>query len=127
MKALSQTPRSLAYALAATIVILQWLGAPVAHAGDRSKPYLTADAHGPVPASDRSAPDLSAPAQPASNDTGTEQLEKLLLHAALADSSAFGLLQALQQPAKPVLTLMPLAPVAKPVSVECHETSRRKT
>ena len=82
------------------VAVVQIFAMVPALASDRTKPYLTADAQAPAAVAHQNESELAPAAQAAIRDEGTEQLEKLLLHSALTDSSAFGLLQALQQPAK---------------------------
>jgi len=103
---------------------LQLLVVSVGHAGDRTKPYLTADAQNPAAVAHQNETELTPVVQVAASDEGTEQLEKLLLHSALADSSAFGLLQALQQPRSQVRQLQPTS--ASKASEECEEAARKR-
>lgn len=126
MKTLSRSARQTsgragAMAFAAA---LQLLAVAVGHAADRTKPYLTADAQNPAAVAHHDETELTSAVQVAARDEGTEQLEKLLLHSALADSSAFGLLQALQQPRSQVRQLQPTS--ASKASDECEEAARKK-
>jgi hypothetical protein len=104
---------------------LQLLAVSAGHAGERTKPYLTADAQNPAAVAHQNEPELTQVVQLAARDAGTEQLEKLLLHSALADSSAFGLLQALQQPAKASPAATP-STTASESSGDCKEAARKK-
>ena len=104
---------------------LQLLAVSVGHAGDRTKPYLTADAQNPAAVAHQNETELAPEVQVAARDAGAEQLEKLLLHSALADSSAFGLLQALQQPVKASPAATESTSASKS-SEECGEAARKK-
>ena len=128
MSPLSQTvsrPGLCGYAgTVAMALLLTFLFAASAQADDRSKPYLSANSDGPDSVLHQSEPAAEAP--PAARDARTEQLQKLLLHSALADSSAFGLLQALSKsgPAAPVPST---SSAASNAADDCPDTSREKT
>jgi hypothetical protein len=129
MKTLSQTARQACGRAGAVALVaaLQLIAMSVVHAGDRSKPYLTADAQNPTAVvAHQNESDPGSTAQVAVRDASTEQFEKLLLHSALADSSAFGLLQALQQPAKPAPAATPSTSASKVPADECRQDARKR-
>jgi len=131
MKTLSQTARQGAKkagraGVLALAAALQLTAMSAAQASDRTRPYLTADAQNPTALAHQNESDLSSAAPAAARDAGTEQLEQLLLHSALTDSSAFGLLQALQQPAKPAPAATPSTSASKPPAEECEQAARKK-
>lgn len=113
------------FAALITTAVVQLLAMVPAQAGDRTKPYLSADARAPAAVAQQHESELVPMTQAGTPDAGTEQLEKLLLHSALADSSAFGLLQALRQPAK--ATPAAADPAATRTPGDCDPSPRKKT
>jgi len=120
-------------ALAVVAVAVQLLAVSAAYAGDRSKPYLTPDAQKPtavaVPAvsalvAHQNDSDLGPKAATDVPEVSPALLEKLLLHTAYADSSAFGLLHALQQPTDASSTTLPAVADGKPIVADCTEARK---
>jgi len=106
--------------------LVQVLAMAPALASDRTKPYLTAAAQAPAVVAHQNESEPAPVTQAATRDADTEQLEKLLLHSVLTDSSAFGLLQALQQPAKAAPAAADPAPAAK-TAQDRDPAPRKKT
>jgi hypothetical protein len=112
---------------------VQLLAVSAAYAGDHSKPYLTSDGQKPTAVTAPAVSTLVAhqndsdlgPAVAADvPEVSPALLEKLMLHTAYADLSAFGLLHAWQQPTDVSSSTLPAVASGKPIVADCTEARK---